>query len=166
MSLWFALILSAVPVDDTLVKPFDWRTTRMVDHRTMLRSTSYKFGTKKLNRVYKIMYNAKRLWEEFEGRKCDPGYLEIRVLTEKEMNNSRHFRPSPDDQRAGDYYGRYFRGAKTLYITHYGLIFNSVNFAHEYSHHLNWACDVFYINDDAEHERIDEFEDYYLRNVK
>lgn len=171
-ALFLAICLCIIPsiaqADQTTIKPFFWKSERMVYSGTVkVRSSQVVIDNTKLEKIKEEYLNIKRSFFTFERLgKCDLGLLDIRILTSKEMNDFTYFKKVADDYKIGsngyEYYGRYFRGTGILYITYDGVFYNPKKLAHEMAHYFYDKCDRIFANEDMEHRKIDIF----LRKIK
>lgn len=149
------LLLTASP-DVELKRPIEWNLTVKITNELTIRSYYVNHDREDIDRV--IFFYAKSLdkFPEFRNLTCEIKPLEIRIITEQQMNSPEFFTYTVDDSSI---YGRYFKEDQHMYLTTEAT-HNKRYFAHEMAHYLFDICGVKFNSLKEEHMAVRKFVKY------
>ena len=155
--------LAADKYDENATTP--WSIITRVQKNIVYKS-KYATSEKEAKRVKKVYALTKARFKRFTGvdvDTCNPGYLEIRVVSLEDLSNKNYFpREATYTTSHSLIIGRYFRRSNKLYLVHRKHHYNwHKNLAHELVHHFLDECGIRFESDHVEHEVIDQFEQRY-----
>jgi len=162
-----SLLISVVSLasDYTTLAPIHWKDQEVIQPGIMLRSSKWNLSAADKELVRNKYMQIKKHFSEFEnlGTCLAHSSLDLRVISLSEINDPKYFELS--SKNGYEYFGRYFRGVRVLYITKQSIWHDTNEFAHELAHYFYDQCGKSFLNDDIEHERIEQFQAYLKGNM-
>jgi hypothetical protein len=139
-----------------------WKTSFKINRHTNVVS---KYRLNKFDiRLMKLVYNQFRrkfyTYMHVDKSLCKNSKLDIRVVSEKDLDNRFYFSGESTFARKGNIiFGRYFPRSKVLYIVppYEEDYFWRANMVHELLHHFYSDCGIKFENVNIEHIHIDKF---------
>jgi len=140
----------------------DWNTDTTINKVVKVKS-QISLTKKQIELIRKTYRNAESKFFEYwkiDRRECSSDVVEVRIITEYELDNRTYF-PGEDDytDASGTVIGRYFRHSNVLYIVppYPAKYYWRKDFAHELAHYFYDDCGIKFLSDYNEHIAIREF---------
>ena len=127
---------------------------------SIIMKSTLNIGRKKMRKTASLYKDINKQFNSFENKNCQPrGTLNIFIINEKDINNSRYFEKGssgPDKI----IFGRYFKTNNSLYITPEFFRVPEY-FAHELAHYFYDECGFAFGSDMAEEKQAYKFQNFY-----